>query len=163
MRLIEPHLALCGWKTSVFSGTPEIEAALCDAPAPDALVLGAGEPAVDMRAWDEDLSEWLAQPISALRAAIGAMVRARRGAIVVALSTRAFAGDRARPGIAAAEGALIGAIRSLGIELLPNGVSVNGVVMPPRALGLGAARVISFVLRSRGLYTAQVIDLSQRI
>jgi 3-oxoacyl-[acyl-carrier protein] reductase len=79
--------------------------------------------------WDEVMAVNLGGFLAVARPVVRAMVRARRGRIIILSS---IAGQRGNPGqvaYSASKGGLIGAARSLALELAPRGITVN-VVSP---------------------------------
>jgi 3-oxoacyl-[acyl-carrier protein] reductase len=99
----------------------------------DVLVVNHGiwkhAPFLDMTTavWDETLQVNLGSAFVLCRDAARIMVEQGRGAIVTIASTAGQRGEAAHAHYAASKGALIALTRSLGAELGPLGVRVNGV------------------------------------
>ncbi len=103
--------------------------------SPDALVLNAGIARnglfalTDDAEWDEVMAVNLGGFLAVARPVVRAMVRERRGRIVILSS---IAGQKGNPGqvaYSASKAGLIGAARSLALELAPRGITVN-VISP---------------------------------
>jgi 3-oxoacyl-[acyl-carrier protein] reductase len=103
--------------------------------APDAVVLNAGVTFNGLFAltsdaeWDEVLSTNLGGMLALGRPIVKAMLRQRRGRIVVLSSVAAQRGSPGQVAYAASKGGLLSAARSLALELAPRGITVN-VVSP---------------------------------
>jgi 3-oxoacyl-[acyl-carrier protein] reductase len=103
--------------------------------APDAVVLNAGVTLNGLFAltsdaeWDEVLSTNLGGMLALGRPLVKAMLRQRRGRIVVLSSVAAQRGSPGQVAYAASKGGLLSAARSLALELAPRGITVN-VVSP---------------------------------
>ncbi len=103
--------------------------------APDALVLNAGIARsglfafTDETEWDEVMTTNVGSFLGIARPIVKAMIRQRRGRIVVLSSVAAQRGNAGQVLYAASKGALIAAARSLSLELAPRGITVN-VVSP---------------------------------
>jgi 3-oxoacyl-[acyl-carrier protein] reductase len=100
---------------------------------PDALVLNAGIAHNGLFAltadseWDEVIGTNLGGFLAVGRPVVKAMVRQRRGRIVLLASIAAQRGSPGQVAYAASKGALISAARSLALELAPRGITVNAV------------------------------------
>jgi 3-oxoacyl-[acyl-carrier protein] reductase len=90
----------------------------------DTLLLRMGEDA-----WDEVLSTNLTGVYRVVRRAVGPMVRAHRGRIVLISSVVAFLGSPGQVNYGAAKAGLVGLARSLAREVGSRGITVN-VVAP---------------------------------
>ena len=103
--------------------------------APDAVVLNAGITRnalfamTDDAQWDEVVATNLGSFLAIGRPVVKAMVRERKGRIVLLSSVAAQRGSPGQVAYAATKGALISAARSLALELAPRGITVN-VVSP---------------------------------
>jgi len=103
--------------------------------APDALVLNAGITRsglfafTDDAEWDEVMNTNVGGFLGVARPIVKAMIRERRGRIVLLSSVAAQRGNPGQVLYAAIEGALTAAARSLALELAPQGITVN-VVAP---------------------------------
>jgi 3-oxoacyl-[acyl-carrier protein] reductase len=86
-------------------------------------------PSLEMTAaqWDETLRVNLTGAFQVCQEAARVMTRAGRGAIVTIASTAGQRGEAEHAHYAASKGALIALTRSLGAELGPRGIRVNGV------------------------------------
>jgi 3-oxoacyl-[acyl-carrier protein] reductase len=106
-----------------------------DLGTPDAVVLNAGITCNQLFAltgdaeWDEVIGTNLGGFLAVGRPIVKAMVRQRRGRIVVLSSIAAQRGNPGQVAYGASKGALISAARSLALELAPRGITVN-VVSP---------------------------------
>jgi len=103
--------------------------------APDAVVLNAGIARSGLFAFTED-AEWdhvmntnVGGFVGVARPMVKAMIRERRGRIVLLSSVAAQRGNPGQVLYAASKGALTAAARSLALELAPRGITVN-VVAP---------------------------------
>jgi 3-oxoacyl-[acyl-carrier protein] reductase len=102
---------------------------------PDAVVLNGGITCnglfalMDDAQWDEVLGTNLGGFLAVGRPVVKAMVRERKGRIVILSSVAAQRGSPGQVAYAASKGALISAARSLALELAPRGITVN-VVSP---------------------------------
>ncbi len=103
--------------------------------APDAVVLNAGIARSGLFAFTED-AEWdhvmninVGGFLGVARPMVKAMIRERRGRIVLLSSVAAQRGNPGQVLYAASKGALTAAARSLALELAPRGITVN-VVAP---------------------------------
>jgi 3-oxoacyl-[acyl-carrier protein] reductase len=83
----------------------------------------------DDATWDEVLDTNVGGFFAVARPVVKAMVRARRGRIVLLSSVAAQRGSPGQVAYAASKGALVAAARSLALELSPRGITVN-VVAP---------------------------------
>jgi 3-oxoacyl-[acyl-carrier protein] reductase len=103
--------------------------------APDAVVLNAGITRnalfamTDDDQWDEIGATNLGSFFAIGRPVVKAMLRQRKGRIVLLSSVAAQRGSPGQVAYAATKGALISAARSLALELAPRGITVN-VVSP---------------------------------
>jgi 3-oxoacyl-[acyl-carrier protein] reductase len=103
--------------------------------APDALVLNAGITRsglfafTDDAEWDEVMNTNVGGFLGVARPIVKAMIRERRGRIVLLSSVAAQRGNPGQVLYAASKGALTAAARSLALELAPRGITVN-VVAP---------------------------------
>lgn len=103
--------------------------------APEALVLNAGIThnglfaLMDDASWDGVMETNLGGFFAVARPVVKAMLRQRKGRIVLLSSVAAQRGNPGQVAYAASKGALIGAARSLALELAPRGITVN-VVAP---------------------------------
>jgi len=119
---------------------------LRDMGAPDALVFNAGISRNELFAltddalWDEVLGTNLGGFLAVGRPVVKAMVREKRGRIVLVSSVAAQRGSAGQVAYAASKGALISAARSLALELARLSITVN-VVSP----GLIQTRMLSGV------------------
>jgi 3-oxoacyl-[acyl-carrier protein] reductase len=101
----------------------------------DALVLNAGIThsglfaLMDDRSWDEVIGTNLGGFFAVARPVVKAMLRQRRGRIVLLSSVAAQRGNPGQVAYAATKGALVASARSLALELAPRGITVN-VVSP---------------------------------
>lgn len=108
---------------------------LRDMGAPDALVFNAGISRNELFAltddalWDEVLGTNLGGFLAVGRPVVKAMVREKRGRIVLVSSVAAQRGSAGQVAYAASKGALISAARSLALELARLSITVN-VVSP---------------------------------
>jgi 2-hydroxycyclohexanecarboxyl-CoA dehydrogenase len=89
--------------------------------------------------WQRMLRVHLGGAVNVVRAVVPEMKSRGSGAIVCVTSELAIGGGGGDAHYAAAKGAIIGLIRSLGIELAPYGVRVNGVAPGPTDTPLLAA------------------------
>ncbi len=102
---------------------------------PDALVLNAGITRNGLFAltadaeWDEVVGTNLGGFFAVARPVVKAMLRQRKGRIVLLSSVAAQRGNPGQVAYAATKGALVAAARSLALELAPRGITVN-VVSP---------------------------------
>ena len=83
----------------------------------------------DDASWDEVVATNLTGFFAVARPVVKAMLRARKGRIVVLSSVAAQRGSPGQVSYAATKGALISAARSLALEVAPRGITVN-VVAP---------------------------------
>jgi 3-oxoacyl-[acyl-carrier protein] reductase len=103
--------------------------------APDALVLNAGITRsglfafTDDAEWDQVMNTNVGGFLGVARPIVKAMIRERRGRIVLLSSVAAQRGNPGQVLYAASKGALTAAARSLALELAPRGITVN-VVAP---------------------------------
>jgi 3-oxoacyl-[acyl-carrier protein] reductase len=103
--------------------------------APDALVFNAGISRNELFAltddaqWDEVIGTNLGGFLAVGRPVVKAMVREKRGRIVVVSSVAAQRGSAGQVAYSASKGALVSAARSLALELARLGITVN-VVSP---------------------------------
>lgn len=106
----------------------------------DTLLLRMGE-----AAWDEVLDTNLSGVYRVVRRALGPMVRAHRGRIVLMSSVVAFFGSPGQVNYGAAKAGLVGLARSLAREVGSRGITVNvvapGVVDTDMIASLGEQRV----------------------
>ncbi|HTZ08631.1 MAG TPA: 3-oxoacyl-ACP reductase FabG [Acidimicrobiales bacterium] len=106
----------------------------------DTLLLRMGE-----EAWTEVLDTDLSGVYRVTRRALGAMVRAHGGRIVLVSSVVAFLGSPGQVNYGAAKAGLVGLARSLAREVGSRGITVNvvapGVVDTDMIAGLGQQRV----------------------
>ena len=95
--------------------------------------------------WHEVLDTDLSGVYRVVRRALGAMVRAHRGRIVLVSSVVAFVGSPGQVNYAAAKAGLVGIARSLAREVGSRGITVNvvapGVVETDMIADLGEARL----------------------
>ncbi len=130
----EPHLVSfdLAQRTEADSGTCSLLEKLG---TPDAMVLNAGIAfnglfaLTDDTQWDKVIATNLGGFFSVGRPVVKAMVRQRRGRIVLLSSVAAQRGNAGQVAYAASKGALISAARSLALELAPRAITVN-VVSP---------------------------------
>ena len=100
---------------------------------PDALVLNAGVThngllaLTDDASWDAVMETNLGGFLAVTRPIVKAMLRVRRGRIVVVSSVAAQRGNAGQVAYAASKGGLISAVKSLALELAPRGITVNAV------------------------------------
>jgi 3-oxoacyl-[acyl-carrier protein] reductase len=112
-----------------------IRSALEQMGAPDALVLNAGIARsglfafTDDAEWDQLINTNVGGFLGVARPIVKAMIRERRGRIVLLSSIAAQRGNPGQVLYAASKGALTAAARSLALELAPRGITVN-VVAP---------------------------------
>jgi len=85
-------------------------------------------PLIDDASWNDVLSTNLLGTVACCRAAVKAMWRARRGAIVNIASVSGMAASPGQANYAASKAGVIGLTRTLGAELGPKGIRVNAVV-----------------------------------
>lgn len=110
-------------------------ALLLDLGTPDALVFNAGISRNELFAltgdaeWDEVIGTNLGGFFAVGRPVVKAMVREKRGRIVLVSSVAAQRGSAGQVAYAASKGALVSAARSLALELARLGITVN-VVSP---------------------------------
>jgi len=106
----------------------------------DTLLLRMGE-----AAWDEVIDTNLSGVYRVVRRALGPMVRAHRGRIVLVSSVVAFLGSPGQVNYGAAKAGLVGLARSLAREVGSREITVNvvapGVVDTDMIAGLGQQRV----------------------
>jgi 3-oxoacyl-[acyl-carrier protein] reductase len=106
----------------------------------DMLLLRMGEDA-----WDEVIDTNLTGVYRTVRRALGPMVRAHRGRIVVVSSVVAFLGSAGQVNYASAKAGLVGLARSLAREVASRAITVNvvapGVVQTDMIASLGDQRV----------------------
>ncbi len=106
----------------------------------DALVLRMGEDD-----WREVLDTNLAGAWRVAKRAVGRMVRARRGRIILVSSVSAFVGLPGQANYAASKAGMVGMARALAREVASRGITVNvvapGVVETDMVAALGEARV----------------------
>lgn len=81
--------------------------------------------------WRRMLRVHLGGTVNAIRAVVPGMKAAGAGSIVCITSELAIGGGDGDAHYAAAKGAIIGLIRTLGVELAPFGIRVNGVAPGP--------------------------------
>ncbi|MGO9767514.1 MAG: SDR family oxidoreductase [Myxococcaceae bacterium] len=156
---------------------------------PDAVVLNGGITRnglfalTDDAQWDEVIDTNLGGFLSVGRPVVKAMVRERRGRIVLLSSVAAQRGSPGQVAYAASKGALISAARSLALELAPRGITVNVVspglietemlegapvpaLLPLVPLGrVGQPREVAHVIRylcseEAGFVTGQVVGVN---
>jgi NAD(P)-dependent dehydrogenase (short-subunit alcohol dehydrogenase family) len=89
--------------------------------------------------WRRMLAVHLGGTVNCCWAVVPQMLRAGAGAIVTISSELALAGSAGDAHYTAAKGAILGFTRSLGLELAPHGVRVNGVAPGPTDTPLLAA------------------------
>lgn len=110
----------------------------------DTLVLRMGEDD-----WREVIDTNLTGAFHAAKRAVGRMVRARRGRIVVLSSVGAFVGLPGQANYAASKAGLVGMARAMAREVASRGITVNvvapGVVDTDMVAALGDARVEELV------------------
>jgi 3-oxoacyl-[acyl-carrier protein] reductase len=112
-----------------------VQSVLNEMGAPDALVLNAGISRsglfafTDDAEWDEVMNTNVGGFLGVARPTVKAMIRERRGRIVLLSSVAALRGNPGQVLYAASKGALTAAARSLALELAPRGITVN-VVAP---------------------------------
>jgi 3-oxoacyl-[acyl-carrier protein] reductase len=106
----------------------------------DTLLLRMGEDA-----WDEVLDTNLSGVYRVVRRALGPMVRAHRGRIVLVSSVVAFLGSPGQVNYGAAKAGLVGLARSLAREVASRSITVNvvapGVIETDMIANLGKQRV----------------------
>jgi len=106
----------------------------------DALVLRMGE-----EDWREVLDTNLAGAWRVAKRAVGRMVRARRGRIILVSSVSAFVGLPGQANYAASKAGMVGMARALAREVASRGITINvvapGVVETDMVAALGEARV----------------------
>jgi 3-oxoacyl-[acyl-carrier protein] reductase len=106
----------------------------------DTLLLRMGQDA-----WDDVIDTNLTGVYRVVRRAVGPMVRARRGRIILMSSVSAFVGTPGQVNYAAAKAGLVGLARSLAREVGSRGITVNvvapGVVETDMIAALGEQRV----------------------
>jgi 3-oxoacyl-[acyl-carrier protein] reductase len=106
----------------------------------DALLLRMGEDA-----WDEVVDTNLSGVYRVVRRALGPMVRAHRGRIVLVSSVVAFLGSPGQVNYGAAKAGLVGLARSLAREVASRSITVNvvapGVIETDMIASLGKQRV----------------------
>jgi 2-hydroxycyclohexanecarboxyl-CoA dehydrogenase len=111
----------------------------------DAVVTAAGHyemiPVADVsrEKWQRMLRVHLGGALNVVRAVVPQMKERKDGSIVCVTSELAIGGGGGDAHYAAAKGAIIGLIRSLGVELAPFGIRVNGVAPGPTDTPLLAA------------------------
>lgn len=86
---------------------------------------------IDAERWRRMLAVHLGGVVSTCWAVVPAMLRAGSGTIVTISSELALAGGAGDSHYCAAKGAILGFTRSLGAELAPRGIRVNGVAPGP--------------------------------
>jgi NAD(P)-dependent dehydrogenase (short-subunit alcohol dehydrogenase family) len=94
---------------------------------------------IDTDRWRRMLAVHLGGTVNCCWAVAPQMVQAGAGAIVTISSELALAGSAGDAHYTAAKGAILGFTRSLGLELAPHGVRVNGVAPGPTDTPLLAA------------------------
>jgi 2-hydroxycyclohexanecarboxyl-CoA dehydrogenase len=111
----------------------------------DAAVNAAGHyamvpvPDITPQAWQRMLRVHLGGALHLVRAVLPGMQERGNGSIVLVTSELAIGGGGGDAHYAAAKGGVIGLIRTLGIEVAPSGVRVNGVAPGPTDTPLLAA------------------------
>jgi NAD(P)-dependent dehydrogenase (short-subunit alcohol dehydrogenase family) len=122
-----------------------VERATRDLGAVSVLVTAAGHyesvpvGEIETHRWRQMLAVHLGGAVNCCWAVVPQMLRAGAGAIVTISSELALAGSAGDAHYTAAKGAILGFTRSLGIELAPHGVRVNGVAPGPTDTPLLAA------------------------
>jgi NAD(P)-dependent dehydrogenase (short-subunit alcohol dehydrogenase family) len=86
---------------------------------------------IDAERWQRMLAVHLGGVANTCWAVVPAMLRAGSGTIVTISSELALAGGSGDSHYCAAKGAILGFTRSLGAELAPHGIRVNGVAPGP--------------------------------
>ena len=86
---------------------------------------------IDVERWRRMLTVHLGGVVNTCWAVVPAMLRAGSGTIVAISSELALAGGAGDSHYCAAKGAILGFTRSLGAELAPRGIRVNGVAPGP--------------------------------
>jgi 3-oxoacyl-[acyl-carrier protein] reductase len=156
---------------------------------PEAVVFNAGITAnalfalTDDAQWDALFATNVGGFLAVGRPVVKAMVRERRGRIVLLSSLAAQRGNSGQVAYAASKGALLSAARSLALELAPRGISVNAVspglietemlagaplraLLPQVPLGrVGTPQEVAHVVRylcseEAGFVTGQVIGVN---
>jgi 3-oxoacyl-[acyl-carrier protein] reductase len=127
--------------TQVEAAFGPIEVLICSAGVTDdTLLLRMGEDK-----WANVIETNLTAVYRATRRALGPMVRARRGRIVLVSSVVAFMGSPGQANYGASKAALVGFARSLAREVASRSITVNvvapGVVATDMIAALGAERV----------------------
>jgi len=130
-----------GMRSGVEAAFGPIEVLICSAGVTDdTLLLRMGEDK-----WANVIETNLTAVYRATRRALGPMVRARRGRIVLVSSVVAFMGSPGQANYGASKAALVGFARSLAREVASRSITVNvvapGVVATDMIAALGAERV----------------------
>jgi 2-hydroxycyclohexanecarboxyl-CoA dehydrogenase len=86
---------------------------------------------IDPNRWRRMLSVHLGGVVNACWAVLPPMLAARSGTVITISSELALGGGEHDAHYAAAKGAVLGFTRSLGLELAPSGIRVNGVAPGP--------------------------------
>jgi NAD(P)-dependent dehydrogenase (short-subunit alcohol dehydrogenase family) len=94
---------------------------------------------IDTEHWRRMLAVHLGGTVNCCWAVVPQMLEAGAGSIVTVSSELALAGSAGDAHYTAAKGAILGFTRSLGLELAPHGVRVNGVAPGPTDTPLLAA------------------------
>lgn len=94
---------------------------------------------VTVEQWQRMLRVHLGGALNVIRAVVPGMRARHDGSIVCVTSELALGGGDGDAHYAAAKGAIIGLVRSLGVELAPAGIRVNGVAPGPTDTPLLAA------------------------
>jgi NAD(P)-dependent dehydrogenase (short-subunit alcohol dehydrogenase family) len=129
----ERFVAVVGDVTDADTNLAAVQAAVESFGDLDALILNAGvvtNGAIDeqpLAEFETMLSVNLRAPVLAIRAAMPALRTSQRPAIVVTASVSGLGGDAGLWGYCASKAAIINLVRSLAVELGPEGIRVNAV------------------------------------
>lgn len=121
---------------------------------------------IDWRRWTETIRGHVDLVAGSCAGAIPQLIAAGGGSIVIVCSKSGLDGAAAAAHIAAANGAVIGFMKCLALELAPKGIVVNAVVGAPwsaDASHQGATAVggaVRYLLEEASYLAAQTIDVS---